>query len=788
MSTGKAFANFTLKRLLSASDLKTRMMDYLREYVQEHFAVSYDSPATISTSSAPWAITSSAQDTFTIEALPYRVGADTSAATDGYGHLLRLPLPASPEVLAIGQQKTYPFPNEGGVTYHLGMRRCEISSGIVINPRTGAPEYLETVEAIGYKAAPLNVIDNLDGTMTMSVKSRNDGVSLQDRWALVYKSNVPDPNAVTEGIAFALVQVQWIATENMVVVDYLGQSSPTTNVNAYTVVVLGVEVDTVTFVGEDGVIPLGNVLGDGPLAIPIDFDTSDQPFIDSSLVRATEYNGGPNWYDGTPNPPTTVESQLDKIITDLGDAFGSWKIRQNNIAGGSGWADGSGYTNQSVGAVITNMLFRLGQKDLFAGGSDVIGVKQILAPTNGFSIPGISSGGSLSAALSTVYTAIIQAARVAFQSSMTSWKKAHVFLGNSVGTPALALVGYYDAKRFTGQLGLNFVAGTFNSRAICAASPHDSNWIPFTIGTAAVTAAHNIGRGEFSSQAVGVAVTESGVGAYWEASTPLLSGYVAPAPGLVLTFTLKHTLTGSTMCWYFYLGSTGGIDGILVGDNGRWSTRTSTTWTSQAQINAGNFTGRKVAYSGVIGRCMIAGNNGANQCLLYSFLPGTPGTLTTLTPPTTEEVVDLATTSTGFLLLTRSATGGTLWLSTNGTSWASVLTLFYRPTGLSVARDNQDTAAIVVGQYAPNQGSFITYSTDSFKVGGNGSVTTNFFGDEDTSAVRYDGGDASLYRPKDFACVTRAEGECAFVILDQVVVRPGSDNHFGRMWLTPRYF
>jgi hypothetical protein len=787
MSTGKAFANFTLKRLLSASDLKTRMMDYLREYVQDHFAVSYDSPATISTSSAPWELTSSAQDTFTVEALAYRAGAATSAATDGYGHLLRLPLPADPEVLAVGQQKTYPFPNEGGVLYHVGMRRCEISSGIVMNPRTGAPEYLETIEAIGYKASPLGVVDNLDGTMTMSVASRNPGVPMQDRWALVYKSNTPDPNAISEGIAFALVQVQWLAGDNIVVVDYLGQSSPSTTPSVYTVVILGVEVDTVTFVGEDGVIPLGTVLGNGPLATPIDFSMSDQPYIDSSLVRATEYNGGPNWYDGTPNPPTTVEGQLDNIITQLSGAFAAYKVRGPAIDGPTaGWADGQGYSIHSVGAMLADIVFKLGRKELFAGGTDVIGVKQILAPSNGFAIPGISAGGTLSAAISTIYTAIIQAARVSFQSSMTSWRKSHVYLGNAVGTPALVLKGYYDAKRFA-TLGLTFIAGTFNGRAVCAASAHKGNWIPFNVGGAAVTDAHSIGRGEFVSQQVGVSVTESGVGAYYEVLGPVLGGYVAPAPGLVLTFTLKHTLTGSTMCWYFYLGSTGGIDGILVGDNGRWSTRTSTTWTSQAQINAGNFTGRKVVFSSLIGRCMIAGNNGANQCLLYSFLPGTPASLTTVTPPTTDEMVDMATTSTGFLLLTRSASGGTLWLSTNGTSWANVLTLFYRPTGMSIARDNQDTAAMVVGQYTPNQGSFITYSTDSFKVSGNGSVTTHIFCDEDTSAIRYDGGDASLYKPKDFGCVTRDESECAFVVLDQVIVRPGSDNHFGRIWTTPRF-
>ena len=38
------------------------------------------------------------------------------------------------------------------------------------------------------------------------------------------------------------------------------------------------------------------------------------------------YAGGPNWADGTTNPATTVELQLDKIITDLAGAAGTAKL------------------------------------------------------------------------------------------------------------------------------------------------------------------------------------------------------------------------------------------------------------------------------------------------------------------------------------------------------------------------------------------------------------------------------------------------------------------------------
>jgi hypothetical protein len=51
--------------------------------------------------------------------------------------------------------------------------------------------------------------------------------------------------------------------------------------------------------------------------------------IDGSVIQAASlvtYAGGPAWKDGTTNPATDVESQLDKIVTDLVGALGAKKI------------------------------------------------------------------------------------------------------------------------------------------------------------------------------------------------------------------------------------------------------------------------------------------------------------------------------------------------------------------------------------------------------------------------------------------------------------------------------
>lgn len=45
--------------------------------------------------------------------------------------------------------------------------------------------------------------------------------------------------------------------------------------------------------------------------------------LGSGSASDLTYAGGPNWADGTPNPATTVESQLDKIVSDLASETGS---------------------------------------------------------------------------------------------------------------------------------------------------------------------------------------------------------------------------------------------------------------------------------------------------------------------------------------------------------------------------------------------------------------------------------------------------------------------------------
>lgn len=68
------------------------------------------------------------------------------------------------------------------------------------------------------------------------------------------------------------------------------------------------------------------------------------------------YAGGPNWADASTNPATSVEGQLDKILTDLASTFGASKVG----AGGTGnFANGSQAIGSSIQALINDVVAKL---------------------------------------------------------------------------------------------------------------------------------------------------------------------------------------------------------------------------------------------------------------------------------------------------------------------------------------------------------------------------------------------------------------------------------------------
>jgi hypothetical protein len=73
----------------------------------------------------------------------------------------------------------------------------------------------------------------------------------------------------------------------------------------------------------------------------------------TDVQTATNYAGGGNWADGTTNPATTVEAQLDKIISDLAGSTGTGKIK--------GSAVGSDLVAETLALQITDLVNNWGK-------------------------------------------------------------------------------------------------------------------------------------------------------------------------------------------------------------------------------------------------------------------------------------------------------------------------------------------------------------------------------------------------------------------------------------------
>lgn len=83
------------------------------------------------------------------------------------------------------------------------------------------------------------------------------------------------------------------------------------------------------------------------------FNTHVTGLAASTGAALVGYNGGGTWADGTTNPATTVEAQLDKVISDLAGATGSAKIYSALQDAGGGYSLSAGTLASQLLALIT---------------------------------------------------------------------------------------------------------------------------------------------------------------------------------------------------------------------------------------------------------------------------------------------------------------------------------------------------------------------------------------------------------------------------------------------------
>lgn len=98
----------------------------------------------------------------------------------------------------------------------------------------------------------------------------------------------------------------------------------------------------------------------------------------AGAAAAISYSGGPNWADGTTNPATNVEAQLDKIITDLATAGGTAKVFADAIADTP-----DTLANGTILSQLTSLLaFANDKLDLSAGDQIVAGIGRTITWQN----------------------------------------------------------------------------------------------------------------------------------------------------------------------------------------------------------------------------------------------------------------------------------------------------------------------------------------------------------------------------------------------------------------------
>jgi hypothetical protein len=308
--TGDQYVNFVIKRLMGKTTFEDQFFAFLRGQVEDLFARVFTLNGTFGSSKVAFDLGTANKFSLTVDAL----------GTDAAGHLLKI---------GADYEQGVQFENTNAIDYYVGLHLAERPVDIQLNPRTGYPEYTAWQEVIGERGEPDEVIDH--GTyIEFRFNTVAGGVNewVTGRKALVWKKS-PAPDATSGGVGIEecdCVDIGGVGTGTATcsTTGTLGQTTVSTTASDYYVLMLGPTVRRYTDLSaEPAYWYLGTVTGGGAGSVPSGSDDSGQRLIEHSLSDVLAYGGGPAWKDGTTNPATTIEAQLDKIVTDLVDDTGT---------------------------------------------------------------------------------------------------------------------------------------------------------------------------------------------------------------------------------------------------------------------------------------------------------------------------------------------------------------------------------------------------------------------------------------------------------------------------------
>lgn len=270
MATGAEFVSFNPKRLLGREDFADRFLGYLTTLNQDVSRAAYRKDGVFD---SPLGLSADGADKFKIDG--------TSQAVDGDGHIL--------DPAASGYSTGIQFQNTNTVVYDVALHYAEKPEGIQINPRSGEPEFVSFVEAIGERADPTSVAVAGNG-LNVNINSVCEaGVSHAGRKCLVWKTT-PGSDAILESIAIEELTVQWNGSSNYVLTAaQFGQATPSTTPAHYQVLLLGPTVRRNTSLFNiPGYCFVGKVTGAGGGNPPTTFDVTLQKPITATLSDISE--------------------------------------------------------------------------------------------------------------------------------------------------------------------------------------------------------------------------------------------------------------------------------------------------------------------------------------------------------------------------------------------------------------------------------------------------------------------------------------------------------------------